>query len=347
MPAKNDGEIDWSFLAEQVHNDRCLPFISNRVSNRYLFPDRDIIQAWATKISYPFADRSNLALVAQYLSVLTSEGRTRSAYLEFLKDELLADAAAKAGEEDLFLADMRESRRELTPTQLALDLGFGNFDTQADNVWSLLARLALPIYLTTSYHSFMEHALTVYNRRPISAVYCWSDRLERLMQRDYSHYLVEPDLEPKVAEPLVFHLYGIDEYRDSLVLNEDNFFEYIEHISDDLERIDVDTEKRTGLPTTVTTRLSLSNDSLLLLGYNLNDWDFRVAFHTAVQRLTKRQQELSLLVQFEPGFGDDLDDDTKERIRHYLTRYAQANRFGIYWGSVDDFLKQLIGALGV
>ncbi|RIK35904.1 MAG: hypothetical protein DCC55_28930 [Chloroflexi bacterium] len=342
MSITKETEIDWGYLAKQVSHKRCIPFISNRVSNRYLFPDRDIVQAWAEQIGYPFADRSNLALVAQYLSVLTSEGKAQSDYLDFLKRELLADAKANGlNAASPFFDTLEAELDELTPTELAHDLGFGRFDVEPDNPWWLLAKLSLPIYLTTSFHRLMEGALTLYGRKPQSALYCWSEELESQIPLEF---LADPKVRPTEDEPLVYHLYGSDGLPNSLVLNEDNFFDFIEHITYDLDH--PDEENTTGLPAVISRSLSSSAYSILLLGYNLYDWDFRVAFRSAIKRLTKRRRELSLFVQFEPGSDDSRDEGVIARIHTYLDAYAQIHNFKIYPGDVCSFLVELTRAMG-
>src|SRR5262249_39822794 len=103
--------------------------------------------------------------------------------------------------------------------------GYPHFDDVPDHPLLLLANLDLPIYLTTSYYTVLEAALTRTGKRSRTEFCRWHQRLESLP----SGY--EGDFQPTRQEPLVYHLYGLDTYPESLVLTEDDSLEFLVAIS--------------------------------------------------------------------------------------------------------------------
>lgn len=72
-----------------------------------------------------------------------------------------------------------------------------------------------------------------------------------------------PEAVPTVANPLVFHLHGQTEVLESIVVTEDDYLDCLKvSSSDEL------------LPTIV--KRALVGNSLLFIGYQLADWNFRV-----------------------------------------------------------------------
>ena len=108
-----------------------------------------------------------------------------------------------------FLAGFEQTMTFPKPfSEIAHDLGYPRFERAEANPFRLLAEMPMPIYITTSHHKFLEYALTqTQNKKPVSEIFYWGDHLESIK----SKFDENPDWEPTVQEPLVYHLYGLDE----------------------------------------------------------------------------------------------------------------------------------------
>jgi SIR2-like domain len=96
-----------------------------------------------------------------------------------------------------------------------------DFGDESD-VHGVLARLNLPIYLTTNYDDFMVRALTLHNKKPQQDFCRWNDYLKRKVTPSPA-----PAVEPSADEPLVFHLHGHTGERFSLVLTDDDYLSFL------------------------------------------------------------------------------------------------------------------------
>jgi hypothetical protein len=73
--------------------------------------------------------------------------------------------------------------------------------------------------------------------------------------------------------------------------------------------------------------------SLLLLGYDLHGWDFRVLFWGVIRERSRKN--ISFSIQLEPNQAE----------REYLRKYWDAAKFDVYWGDVYRFSHELRRAL--
>ena len=190
-----------------------------------------------------------------------------------------------------------------------------------DNPLLLLASLDLPIYLTTSYHTFLEAALERSGKQPRTEFCRWHQRLESLPGG------VAGDYQPTREEPLVYHLYGLDTYPESLVLTEDDHLEFLVAIARDMSR---DTDR---IPKRI--RQALSDSSLILLGYDLRSWEFRTLFWGLIKFRPPIKQE-NVSVQVAP-------DDTEKL---YLDKYLSEARFRVVWREVLQYVQELYQSMG-
>ena len=79
---------------------------------------------------------------------------------------------------------------------------------------------------------------------------------------------------------------------------------------------------------------------MLFLGFQIDDWDFRVLFRSIMSRegCSRRWDYAHVAAQITPEEGRILKP---ERARRYLEEYFQDVDISIYWGSVEDFIREL------
>ena len=317
------------------NNGKMIPIISNSFTNNLVFIDHDrlVKKAYAASIEYPMVDQGhNLARMSQYQSVeATSEIRVKREYLEFLKD-VLRKMAEQSGVSSDKLAELEQQFKELSVSELCKFLEHPRLDSR--NPLMLLAHLPLPIYLTTSYHSFLEMALAKARRAYEVEICPWHDNLNipSVFERDKNY-------SPTPERPLVYHLHGLDKYPESLVLTEDDHLDFLTNVSDRIH------DK-------VTAALRLS--SLVVLGYHLPDWGFRVLFRGIIKSHRTLSLESVAVQQDKNADGEEdgkpspignvtiqLDKTGQEKA--YLKKYLdQQVKFKVMWtDDPGDFIREL------
>jgi hypothetical protein len=119
-----------------------------------------------------------------------------------------------------------------------------------------------------------------------------------------------------------------------VVLTEDDYFKYMIGVTKNSDLV----------PTSV--QEALTNKALLFLGFRLDDWDFRVLYHSLLtfegeaMRKHKQKKFVHISVQIEPeGIQEP------ENARRYLENYFKEENIDLYWGSTEDFIKELISYL--
>ncbi len=334
-------------VIDQINHGKVLPFVSNVVSNELVFGSHDdLVDSWADYIEYPLTEyeqqlhdvlaklpdassewnlylamtlRKSLAQTTQFQSVMSQAGTDvgvgtdfiKKTYLEFLQEVLFSIV-----DEDLLEELQADTEfNTLSFSEIARRLNYPPFGADRTNPLLLLADLPLPIYLTTSYHNFVEVALTLAGKKPRTELCRWNDHLNSLP----SVFETDPTYEPTPEEPLVYHLHGFDAEPTSLVLTEDDYLDFLVTIS----------KNKATIPLPV--RQALADSSLLLLGYGLRHWDFKVIFRGLIKPTDNSRRPASVSIQLKNILE-------KEYLKHYLKQEA---RFGIYWGTSQQFMQDL------
>lgn len=318
--------IDWRTVTRRIRSGKFTPIISDRV----FFPGpNDLMRQWADQIRYPFPMDHGLTIpkMAQYVSATSRDDLTaKEDFLEFSKEYLLDTVRETATADQQNLIDRLEDELpDLTYSEMAHRLDFPKYDDEFENPLFILASLPLPMYITTSYYDFMERALIDVGKKPRTEVCYWHDEL---LTDIPSVFEEDPDYEPTEEEPLVFHLNGLDQYPASLVLTEDDFLDFLIRVSQDME----------ALPRRVAQ--ALVDSSLLMLGYQLEDWNFKVMFRGLIKSKRASRRRLSLAIQYTLEDAADEALDPRD-VEDYLEKYFGKANFDIYWGNPQAFTQEL------
>ncbi|MEW5961070.1 MAG: SIR2 family protein [Chloroflexota bacterium] len=309
-------------IVERVRSGKVVPVISNVVSNNLVLGGHDdLVAAYAKYTNYPLDD-CNLLRIAQYISVtdesVTDPGAVKEDYVNFVKNRLF-DIAEREGVAADVLAELEEEFDDITFSEFPDRLGYPRFDQDPTNPFLILAECPLPIYLTTSYHSFLEVALRRAGKAPRTEICRWHQGLEGIPS------VFDDDYQPTRDEPLVYHLFGVDAHPGSLVLTEDNHLEFLVAVSQNIGRATDPIPRRV--------RQAMADSSLVLLGYDLRSWDFWVLFWGLFK--PRPLQQTSVSVQLAPN----------ELERNYLQRYLDEFEFKVYWGDIHQYAQELREAL--
>ncbi len=292
----------------------------------FLNVDNILSQAWAQELDYPLADACELARIAQYNRIKAEDDeRAKVIYLTFLKNALLSFADNNNNAPTGLLVELQSCIAETSFTDLARELNIPQFGDQKDPL-QILVELPLLIYVTTSFHEFIEDALLQCGKKPVSQVCFWSGNTPGL---EAGHEILK-DYIPTVDRPLVYHLYGLDRYPTSLVISEDDYLDYLAKITHDLDT------QHPILPMFV--RSALSTSSLIMLGYRLWEWDFRILFR-GILNAPSRPNWINLIIQLTPEQQYQIHDANE--ARRYLETYFNPAHFKVEWNSPELFLYRL------
>jgi hypothetical protein len=253
--------------------------------------------------------------------------------------ELKGDRAERwAKDEDYPMNDRRELARvaqflavrdyEASPLERLIEefKGIQSPDyTKPTELHRVLADLPLPVYITTNYDDFMfkafrERTLPRDGRRE----YC---RWRKGLNNNDSAFADEYN--PTVANPVAFHLFGQIDKEQSLVLTEHDYLNFLANVSRHQDLI----------PPVI--QGAISGGSLLFLGYRLDEWDFRILFHTLQPFLESSLTKAHVSVQVLPMDNPTANDKQKEKVTNYLNLYFQKLDTRVYWGSCHDFVEEL------
>jgi hypothetical protein len=304
----------WRSLVNNITKGTCTPIIGSGLLESLAGSFRDIAREWATTHKYPMAgnEREQLPLVAQYLVVNQGEAT-------YARDEFRA--ALKAGLLKNYGHDLTPEERETELEQLISAAGQVRRKQEPAEPHKVLAGLKLPVYLTTNPDNLLADALSEAGQKP-HVLLCPRGQDDTLPSTD------DPNYRPTKEEPLVYHLFGHLREPDSVVLTQDDYFDYL---------IDV-TRKNDIIPKSV--RVSLANTALLFLGFQLTDWDFRVFFRSIMSQegRDRRKRFSHVAVQIDPEQEQLIDP---ARARNYLETYFSDTHISIFWGNAEDFLAEL------
>lgn len=314
----------WPIVLRQINDGMCTPVLGPGLLEFLLGTRRDIAQSWADRYRFPMSqhDRQDLPQVAQFLAVNQGPGFPASELNQHLLDELVARYGEQAGQV------VRVGRPEDTVRDLAHDVGKRRRAEQPLEPFKLLARLPFSVYITANPDNLLADALEEQGREPVVDVCRWHDREDAVWPQ--SVWDTEPEYEPSIERPLVYHVFGQLRYLDSLVLTEDDYFDYLIGVSRNRERIPSPVSK------------AWSRNALLFLGFQIEEWNFRVLLRTVMSQegglFSLRNKRKHVAVQIDPEEGSSVDP---RRAKVYLQDYLQTSNILIRWVSAEQFMADL------
>lgn len=191
-------EDDWKLLIARIKEGKCTPFVGAGACVGTIPTAKEIAAEWALAEGFPFEDCTDLAKVAQFISVKSDPIRPKEMFIE------------KYG--------------GIAPP---------NFDDPFEP-HRVLADLPLPIYITTNYDDFLFRALKRAewapgkNKEPRRELCKWNQQIGGRATRKRV-----PRLDGDVEKPVVFHLHGHMEHPESMVLTEDDYLDFLIKIGRD------------------------------------------------------------------------------------------------------------------
>jgi hypothetical protein len=318
----------WPALLTEIEREKCTPILGPGLTDTLLGSRQEIAWRWSRQYHFPLRpyDREDLPHVAQYLAVSQGPRFPRFHLGEHLRLDILNRyrlPPERAGDSlDQLLNTIAAARRADDP----------------DDPHRVLASLPCPIYVTTQPTNLLHQALEETGKNPRDELFPWKELTKEGNEDSEddeddedawppSVFGEDPEYKPGKNNPLVYHLFGRLDIPESLVLTEDDYLDFL-----------IGVTERDAIPKKV--RRAFSDSSLLLLGFRLDEWDFRVLFRGLMNLpgRQRRQRYSHVLAQIDPEESTTLEPD---RARRYMEDYVQDAQVSVYWGTVEDFTREL------
>jgi hypothetical protein len=306
----------WPALLRHIRRNRCTPILGPDLTEHLLGSHQEIAQRWAETYNFPLEPhaRDDLPQVAQYLAVNQGERYFPHEELqEYLRKELLR-----------LYPDIPNDLQQAPLLRLLEHVGAHHRERNPLEPHRVLATMPFSTYITTNTDNLLQQAVLAAGKQPHVAYCPWNTYIERR----HEFY----DEEPENNSPLIYQLFGTIDDPETLVLTEDDYFDYLIGF----------TSNRDLIPGVV--RRVLSDTALLFLGFRMDDWSFRVLFRSIMTQEGgfRMRDYTSIAVQIDPEDGHMLDP---AGARRYLESYFQGASISIYWGRVEDFVGELVARM--
>jgi hypothetical protein len=212
---------------------------------------------------------------------------------------------------------------EIRSTRGAKD--FGSTETDHWDPYDVLADLPFTLYITTSYDDGLMRSLEMRGKRPRRDFPLWNALVDSPGWTGHD----EKNYQPSVGEPLVFHLFGILEEPETLVLTEDDYLQFLTNVAN-----------RQILPVRV--RSAMARTSQLLIGHQVRSWPFRTLWsmlHTSIASGLLRSSSHILTLDPEETVWDWQGQPLE--VARYLETYFGKEKTSLFWGSAGNFAQEL------
>ena len=335
MSSINEGTIipmiSNSFRMEQIFRsvstltDKIAQTPRGRSTDEQLTAFQQLTREWADSIQYPLPDDSNLARVAQYFQIHKKNNDVSLAkreYLNFLKAYLLDPKDP---------GKVALQKLDQTFSDIVAELGHPTFPEGMKDPLRQLANLPLPVYITTSYFNFLERALKLAGKEPRTQVCSWSGGKAK------GDHLPDPNFVPSSDRPVVYHLFGLENYPTTLVLSEDDYMNWQISVAEELSQQNTNTTIP-SIPLRLREALADKESQLMILGYNLQDWEFRVLFRFIWRFRKDEDLRRSTVIQLKPR---PKNTEYEQNALGYLKQYFDIKRSNVKWTTTETYIHRL------
>jgi hypothetical protein len=320
----NNPVLDTTTLSfrERLRTGRVVPIVSDEaVFDLMMGGYAPFLASYAEYVKYPGNAADGIVNIAKFRKhrrpqESLDDEALKFDFLNFAKNHVYRLARAGGLDQDL-LDEAVAEMDTLSVSEFAHRLGYPRFGGRDDPLL-ILANLPFRTILTTSPYTFIEDALLRAGKAPRAEVCCWTKDL-----KDSIVSTIDDEYRPTPDEPLVYHLLGLDRYVDSLVLTEDDHLDYLGNLCQGQGNQSTD-----YVPALVRRTFS---DDLIVLGFSLNSWAFRVLYAGLIKRSGKAEDRGVCGIQLP-------NNDTE---RSYLEDYIQREaKFRVFWGDLTTYARQ-------
>ncbi|SDJ66676.1 CHAT domain-containing protein [Variovorax sp. OV700] len=327
--SSDDGADPWQAIISNLGTASCTPILGPGMCDPYFGTRRELAVQWGEMYRYPMSgkDTEDLPQVAQYLAVTRQPASPRQEFYKHVYKRLLDRFPEHVPAEltELSPADLQDRLSEVVS---AVGISVRAADSEGTDPHTVLARYRLPVYVTTDPSDLLVDALREQGaKHPRVRLLRWNDASAACDQAYVDNTPVDAPAKPTRDFPVVVKLFGDLSAPRSLVMTEDQFFDYLTMAA----------AAKDAVPPAVRSRLS--DSGLLFIGFQADAWDFRVLFRSLLQLEGRdlRSDYAHFSVQIDPN--SILDPGS---ARRYIEQYLQAKaKLRLYWGDVATFVAEL------
>jgi hypothetical protein len=308
-------------LRDNIEHGTCVPILGPGLLDFFTGPRGSFSQRWAENEGVPHGiTPTSLPQVAQY--ILTKEKDKRRVSRSFTRfvQKIICEEYGEFLPEDCRAAEIDQLLEQVAGLRR-------KHDEYQDAIYQL-AKLPFQIYITTNPDTLLASSLNALRRPPHEVIYPWNHDRRMDVKLYPELYQLDEDYEPNSNEPLLYYLFGRLDYPETLVLTEDEHFDYLLGIY----------SQTGGFPNAI--KRKVNRESLLFLGFSQDDWAFRVMLRSLLAPMEdKPTSEDRLLAASLVGADTRYED--YERMQGYLEQYFMARNIQIFWGNTFDFVREL------
>ncbi len=322
-------------ITQRIAAGAALPILSHSaLFDLALFGHENFRDFYAQRIGYPYPNLPDIGQLANYdrYTNRSSDSDCKVFYLDCLKNHIYREAQ-NDGADAATLAEARHQVDQVSVAAFAHLLGYPRFDRPQTRPLQVLANLPFKTYLTISATTFLEDALRLAGKEPLTRMCRWRGPIDAPEKELWS---IPSDYHPNENQPLVYHLCGLDAHPqsgaalpDSLALSEDDHLELLVNLAQDRGKQNAD-----RLPALVRGALF---DNVVLLGFRLDSWAFRGLYYGLIRQTGQERDRRGVcVVQLAP--------EEREKQEKYLQGYLDREaRFDIFWGDLHAYTQELQG----
>ena len=325
-PGFGEGEGDfekWESLVYSVRNGTFTPIVGPGLGERVYGTLREVAQELGESQGFPLAEHqlSELPQICQYLQFSQNLDFARKKFQEQLRWQTLQRHSTLSADE-----------KTLKLPRLLELVGHNNRQEDPADPYTLLAQLPARVFISANPDNLLLEALKAEGKTPDVFFFNWREKTKAgdstLEHKTDDSKPERYEQDPTVGNPLVYYVFGYFKNMDSLVLTEDDYFDYLIGLIQYKQRI----PKAVPAATTST--------SLLFLGFQLTDWNFRVLFRLIMsQEGSSRLKDFAhVAVQVDPEEHRLINP---QKARRYLQQYFGKSDVNIFWGTTGEFLQEL------
>ena len=321
-PGERAASDPWDLLVPRIMKGSCTPVLGPGTVSTFLESRTDIARRWADQFGLSYTpDSINLPSIAQQLAVrydtrfpvaqLAEDARRR--LLERLKYSMLVDR------------DVLDELRDAPENEVLRVAWTRLAENDPNDATRLLAALPFPVYVTINPDDLLASALQQAGKVPTVEVLRQRTDETQPANDEWSIEDDYYDRYPSPERPLVFQIFGSLDDPDSIVLTEDDTFEFLLSM----------TRWHDILPSVVAR--ALASTTLLFLGFEADD-RYGQTLWRSVQGLRGARRRRSVhVIQMEP--------EENSGVARRGRRPWWESELSRYRGSVIEFLQQLMSKL--
>jgi hypothetical protein len=316
---EEQASIKWDALLDTILNtegSECTPILGIGLQETIVGSRRSIAEKWA-QMDFPLTPRDpeSFTHVAQFVAIKDNPATVQIRLNNEVRERLLTRFGSRL-----------EVPPEISTTELLRRVGELLRKGNPEEPHRVIASLPAEVFITVDPSTLLEDALTEAGKSPRSEFCRWR---EDLLNKPKTVRQMDRQYVPSVKQPLVFHLFGRSDYSRSLVLTENDYFEYLIGV--------MEYKDKNSIPPDV---LDALRKSLLFVGFQLEDWAFR-----AVYRLVLSLGGSDLLLD-NTNVAAQVDPEAERMsdplaARAFIEGAFKQAALSIYWGEVEDFVADL------